>query len=33
MTHVTGENLLRFVQLDSVTGLAYIKTEDEILLP
>ena len=33
LTHITGDNLQRFVQLDSVTGLAYIKTEDEILLP
>jgi len=30
MVHITGDNVQRFVQLDSVTGLAYIKTEDEI---
>ena len=31
MRHEFGDALLRFVQLDSVTGLAYIKTEYEIL--
>ena len=31
MRHEYGDAVLRFVQLDSVTGLAYIKTEDEIL--
>ena len=31
MRHEFGDAVLRFVQLDSVTGLAYIKTEDEIL--
>ena len=31
MRHEYGDALLRFVQLDSVTGLAYIKTEYEIL--
>ena len=33
MIHVTGDNVQRFVQLDSVTGAAYIKTEDEIQDP
>ena len=33
MIHVTGDNVQRFVQLDSVTGLAYLKTEDEIQNP
>jgi hypothetical protein len=31
MRHEYGDAVLRFVQLDSVTGLAYIKTEYEIL--
>ncbi len=31
MRHEFGDAVLRFVQLDSVTGLAYIKTEYEIL--
>ena len=31
MRHEYGDQVLRFVQLDSVTGLAYIKTEHEIL--
>ena len=31
MRHEYGDQVLRFVQLDSVTGLAYIKTEYEIL--
>ena len=31
MRHEYGDAVLRFVQLDSVTGLAYIKTENEIL--
>ena len=31
MRHEFGDAVLRFVQLDSVTGLAYIKTENEIL--
>ncbi len=31
MRHEYGDAVLRFVELDSVTGLAYIKTEDEIL--
>jgi len=31
MRHESGDAVLRFVQLDSVTGLAYIKTEYEIL--
>ena len=31
MRHEFGDQVLRFVQLDSVTGLAYIKTEYEIL--
>ena len=31
MRHEYGDAVLRFVQLDSVTGLSYIKTEDEIL--
>ncbi len=31
MRHENGDAVLRFVQLDSVTGLAYIKTENEIL--
>ncbi len=30
MRHENGDAVLRFVQLDSVTGLAYIKTEYEI---
>ena len=31
MRHEYGDAVLRFVQLDSVTGLAYIKTEYEIV--
>ena len=31
MRHEYGDAVLRFVQLDSVTGLAYIKTDNEIL--
>jgi len=31
MRHEFGDQVLRFVQLDSVTGLAYLKTEYEIL--
>ena len=31
MRHEFGDQVLRFVQLDSVTGLAYIKTEYEIM--
>ena len=31
MRHEFGDQVLRFVQLDSVTGLAYIKTENEIM--
>ncbi|MEC8973223.1 MAG: type II secretion system protein [Verrucomicrobiota bacterium] len=31
MRHEFGDQVLRFGQLDSVTGLAYIKTENEIL--
>ena len=31
MRHEYGDAVLRFVELDSVTGLAYIKTKDEIL--
>ena len=31
MRHITGDGVQRFVHLDSVTGLAYIKTGDEML--
>ena len=31
MRHEYGDTVLRFVQLDSVTGLAYIKTDNEIM--
>ncbi|SVA81664.1 uncharacterized protein METZ01_LOCUS134518 [marine metagenome] len=31
MRHEYGDAVLRFVQLDSVTGLAYIKTDNEIM--
>ena len=31
MRHEYGDAVLRFVELDSVTGLAYIKTDNEIL--
>ena len=33
MRHITGDNILRFVHLDSITGLAYLKTKDEMLVP
>jgi hypothetical protein len=31
MRHITGDGVQRFVHLDSVTGLAYLKTGDEML--
>ena len=33
MRHITGDGVQRFVHLDSVTGLAYLKTGDEMLAP
>ena len=33
MRHITGDNEQRFVHLDSVTGLTFIKTGDEMLAP
>ncbi len=33
MRHEFGDQVLRFVQLDSVTGLAYMKNQSEIFLP
>ena len=33
MRHITGDGVQRFVHLDSVTGLTYLKTGDEMLAP